>query len=207
MSFQWVDRHDCTIMDIDDFRAESGRCAELTALMPLTGPMLGLYNVSGHPERLIGLRGYSGIEERRQALGGVLARRDWPEVRRSQADLARERSVHVVRAISPQSGPRPGAVADSQATLLLSDLRFPEQIGPYHLWLRLFLRKEGLDPIASFATLEIENDIPALPVVRHRTEHIALLPPTEEMPALPAELRNMLRSAPQALRLEPVAHG
>ena len=40
-----------------------------------------------------------------------------------------------------------------------------EQIGNYHLWLRLLLRKAGMDPVAAFATLEAVNDVPAVPVV------------------------------------------
>ena len=60
-------------------------------------------------------------------------------------------------------------------TALISELRFPEQIGNYHLWLRLLLRKAGIDPLAAFATLEAVNDVPAVPVVRNRSQHIALM--------------------------------
>jgi hypothetical protein len=209
MSFQWVNAaSECPIVEFDDVRSEFGRSAELVALAQKAGPVLGLFRVQGQAERLVVLRGYAGIAERRQVLAALQGRPDWPEQRRLQADAAREQSVHLMRAITPSSGIRRRPVSDmAPVAAFLSDLRFPEQIGSYHLWLRLYLRKAGLDPLASFATLEIEDDVPALPVVRHRTEHIALLPATGVVPALPAELRNMLRVSPQLIRLEPVAHG
>jgi len=67
----------------------------------------------------------------------------------------------------------------------------------------LLLRKAGLDPLAAFATLEAANDVPAVPVLRNRTHHIALLPAGGKVPDLPPELRNALRFSPEILELEP----
>ena len=86
---------------------------------------------------------------------------------------------------------------------MISELRFPEQIGNYHLWLRLLLRKAGLDPLAAFATLEAVNDVPAVPVVKNWAQHFALLPSDGTPPEWPAELRGMLRYAPEILTLQP----
>ena len=61
----------------------------------------------------------------------------------------------------------------------------------------------GLDPVAAYATLESVNDVPAVPVVKNRTHHIALVPSTGDVPQLPAELRGMLRYAPEILDLAP----
>jgi hypothetical protein len=209
VSFQWVNAGaECPIVEFDDVRAERGRSDELVALAQEAGPLLGLYRVQGQAERLLALRGYAGIFERQEALASLRRHPGWAELRRRRADVARDQSVHLMRAITPSTGIRRRPDTDAApVAAFLSDLRYPEQIGSYHLWLRLYLRKAGLDPLASFATLEIENDVPALPVVRHRTEHIALLPATGDVPPLPEELRNMLRTTPQLIRLEPVGHG
>jgi hypothetical protein len=66
------------------------------------------------------------------------------------------------------------------------------------------LRKAGLDPIATFATLEAVNDVPAVAVLRDRSQHIALMRPNGgAVPDLPRELRGMLRFPPEVLRLQP----
>ena len=61
----------------------------------------------------------------------------------------------------------------------------------------------GLDPLAAYATLESVNDVPAVPVVRNRTHHIALVPEAGSVPQLPPELRDMLRYPPETLHLAP----
>jgi hypothetical protein len=211
MSVQWVQNSiqagsSCPIVEFHDVVAEPGHGPEMLEIAARSGPVLGLYRVGGPAERMVALRGYADPGHRAQVLGDLHASPGWPAIRRRRADLAREESVHLMRAITPEGGLPllPRAQPASAALALISDLRFPEQIGNYHLWLRLFLRMEGLDPLASLATLEMENDILAEPVVRYRTEHIALLPANGEVPPLPRELRAMLRSPPQVLRLEPV---
>jgi hypothetical protein len=116
--------------------------------------------------------------------------------------------VHLLRAINPQGGLKlsdllryPG----SSYALLVSELRFPEMVGNYHLWLRLFLRKAGADPIASFATLPSENNFPRLPVWQNRTVHVALLRSGAPIPVLPPDLRASLRAEPETVRLAPTA--
>ena len=46
-----------------------------------------------------------------------------------------------------------------------------------------------MDPFAAFATLEAVNDVPAVPVVRNRSQHIALMAVSGHPPKLPPELR------------------
>jgi hypothetical protein len=207
MSVQWVQEAGpaCPIVEFHDVVAEPGHGPEMLEIAANSGPVLGLYRVGGPAERMVALRGYADAGHRSRVLGDLHASAAWPVIRRRRADLAREESVHLMRAITPEGGLPlyPRALPASPTLALISDLRFPEQIGNYHLWLRLFLRMEGFDPLASLATLEMENDVPAEPVVRYRTEHIALLPAKGEVPALPRELRAMLRSAPQVLQLEP----
>jgi hypothetical protein len=117
-------------------------------------------------------------------------------------DFVRDSKVMLTRSIVPGDGVR--ALRGGEPLMaLISEVRFAEQIGNYHLWLRLLLRKAGLDPVAAFATLEAVNDVPAVPVVRNRSQHIALLRGDGRMPELPAELRGMLRFVPEVLTLEP----
>ena len=47
------------------------------------------------------------------------------------------------------------------------------------------------------------NDVPAVPVVKNRSQHIALLRSFGGVPELPPELRGMLRYPPEILGLEP----
>ena len=108
----------------------------------------------------------------------------------------------LTRTLAPSSATRPLRTGES-CTAIVSELRFAEQIGAYHVWLRLMLRKAGLDPVAAYATLESVNDVPAVPVVRNRTHHIALVPETGSVPQLPPELRDMLRYPPEILHLAP----
>jgi hypothetical protein len=42
-----------------------------------------------------------------------------------------------------------------------------------------------------------------VPVIKNRTHHIALVPDSGGVPQLPAELRGMLRYAPEILSLAP----
>ena len=51
--------------------------------------------------------------------------------------------------------------------------------------------------------LEAANDVPAIPVVKNRTQHIALMRQGGRVPELPSELRGMLRFPPETLGLEP----
>ena len=108
----------------------------------------------------------------------------------------------LTRTIAPAEGVRPNRPGE-QLVAMISEVRFPEQIGNYHLWLRLLLRKAGMDPLAAFATLEAVNDVPAVPVVKNRSQHVVLMRSSGPPPELPPELRGMLRFAPEILGLEP----
>ena len=214
MNFQWLTQQGPSpVVEFHDIRCEKFRTDRYLRLVEdrLAVPLaaagvsaLGQFQVENHPERVLLVRGFASMPARRRALTAFHAGMDWAAHRRIAADLVRDESVMLTRCIRPEEGIRairPG----ERVTALISEIRFAEQIGNYHLWLRLFLRKAGLDPIASFATLEHVNDVPAVPVIRHRSQHVALLPEGGRVPELPAELRGMLRFAPEVLGLQPVA--
>jgi hypothetical protein len=214
MNFQWLNNQTpCPVVEFHDIRCEKFRTDKYLALVEdrLAVPLsmagvspLGQFRVENHPERVILVRGFASMPARRRALTEFHAGEAWAAHRRTATDLVRDESVMLTRSIRPEEGIRPIRPGEP-VTALISEVRFAEQIGNYHLWLRLFLRKAGLGPLASFATLEHVNDVPAVPVVRHRSQHIALLPSGGGVPALPTELRNMLRFPPETLRLEPAA--
>lgn len=213
MSFQWMAQAStCPIVEFHEVRTDrfaSDRYLDLVGgelRTPLTAsgvvPM-GEFRVAGQPDRLVLLRGFSSMLARRDALTRFHAGREWAAQRQAVADLVRTNDVFLTRAITPEEGPRPLRLA-GPLLVLRSETRFAEQIGNYHLWLRLLLRKAGLNPLAAFATLEAVNDVPAVPVVHHRTFHMLVLPGGSLLPELPRELRNMLRFAPEKMELEPV---
>ncbi|MEO8758466.1 MAG: hypothetical protein ABI398_12040 [Devosia sp.] len=208
MNYQWMSQAAaCPIVEFHDVRTEKFRSARYLARYEtaLAGPLiaagvvdLGQFTAQGHPERVVQVRGFASMLARRRALTAFHAGEDWAAHRAEAADLVREHSVMLMRAIRPESGIRPIRAGDP-VVALISELKFPEQIGNYHLWLRLLLRKAGRDPVAAFATLEAVNvnDVPAVPVVRHRSQHIALLAGGGGIPDLPAELRGCCVSGPK----------
>jgi hypothetical protein len=212
MNVQWMQQAaPCPVVEFHDLRTEKFRAqryldlaaGSLTpALFAAGGSLLGHFRVENHPDRLLLLRGFASMTARRKALTAFHAGTDWAAHRAEAAGLTRNLDVSLTRAIRPEEGLRV-IRSGGRLALLLSELRFPEQIGNYHLWLRLLLRKAGLDPSAAFATLEAVNDVPAVPVVRHRSQHIALMPAGGRLPELPPELRAMLRYPPEILTLEP----
>jgi hypothetical protein len=148
--------------------------------------------VAGPRHRTLTLRGFAGMAARRQALAAPGA----------VAAPNRSAEVLLTRAIRPAAGI--GRLPPGRRYVaVVSELRFAEFIGPYHLWLRLWLRKAGCDPLASYATLEAVNDVPSVPVVKNRSHHVALLAAGGRWPGLPPELGGMVRHAPEILDLEP----
>jgi hypothetical protein len=199
------------IVEFHDLRLEAGSAARYLELAegPLAGEILsngaspmGSFRVDLHENRVIVLRGFADMIARRQALGRFHASPTWARHREEAIGLTREHEVTLTRAIAPANGTRPLRLGTGYA-LMVSELRFPEAVGNYHLWLRLLLRKAGLDPVAAFATLEATNDVPVVPVIKNRTHHIALLPQGGRVPKLPPELRDMLRYPPEILSLQP----
>jgi hypothetical protein len=149
-------------------------------------------------DRLLWLRGFAGLPERRAALSRL-------GHRGLGAQLAAPEDVQLMRVVRPEEGIRPIDVVrlmQEPLVAVASELRFAEQIGSYHLWLRLLLRKSGLDPIVSFATLAADP-APGSGIRRNRTEHLALLPAGLPLPALPPELDGMLRTRPEVIDLSP----
>lgn len=214
MSYQWIGTGAASaIVEFHDLRTESGGSDGYLRLLEsgLGGALaqagvreIGHFHVAGHPDRLLLIRGFADIAARRQTLLRLFGSPDWAANRQAVTALTRQAEVALTRAIRPAAGLAP-LRPDGRYVAMISDLRDAEQVGDYHLWLRLLLRKAGLDPSAAFATLEAVNDVPAVPVVRHRSQHIALMPQGERLPELPRELRAMLRYPPEILSIEPAA--
>jgi hypothetical protein len=174
----------------------------------------GMFRIDGAPDQVVWLRGFSHHEARRPSLEVFYGGPIWQFHRDACNAMIRDSDdVHLLRAIAPEGGislphrrPAPGEeIVSRPYRLLISELRYPEWLGNYHLWLRLLLRKAGCPPLASFGTLAAENTYPRLPVWQHRPVHVALLAGDGDVPQLPAELRNMLRAAPERLVLRPTA--
>lgn len=214
MNYQWLGMTEqLPIVEFHDVRAENFKANSYLELVegPLAAPfigaggaMMGQFRVDNHPDRIVLLRGFASPLARRKAHQGYQASPEWKANREAVSGLVRDDSVILTRSLAASSATRRLRPGESY-TALVSELRFAEQIGNYHLWLRLLLRKAGLDPVAAFATLESVNDVPSVPVVRNRTHHIALLPRGGGVPPLPPELRDMLRFPTEILNLSPAA--
>ncbi len=177
--------------------------------------VLGTFCVAGRPDTLVWLRAFQHMEGRKHALESFYDGPVW-QMHRDAANetMIDSDDVHLLRAISPEGGvpiagrrPAPGERKPAATySLLISELRFAEGLGNYHLWLRLFLRKAGADPVASLGTVPVENNYPRLPVWQNRPVHVALLRGNPaDVPELPLELRSMLRWDPEVLELRPTA--
>jgi len=212
MTYQWLNQSAaCPVVEFHDIRTEKFKSDRYLSLVErrLRAPLvaagavaLGEFRVENHPDWLFVMRGFASMPARRKALTAFHASEDWAAQRRESADLVRNEQVILTRTIAPADGVRPPRTGE-YLVAMISEVRFPEQIGNYHLWLRLLLRKAGMDPVAAFATLEAVNDVPAVPVVKNRSQHIALMRSSGPPPTLPPELRGMLRYAPEILALEP----
>jgi hypothetical protein len=212
MNIQWQGKAEALpIVEFHDIRAEKGKAESYLALLegPLAAPfvaaggsLMGQFRVAAHPDRVVVMKGFASMPARRRAVEIYLKSSEWQATRAMLLEQERQSAVLLTRTLAPSSGTRPLRIGEAY-TAIVSELRFAEQIGNYHLWLRLLLRKAGLDPVAAYATLESVNDVPAVPVVKNRTHHIALVPSTGDVPQLPAELRGMLRYAPEILDLAP----
>ncbi len=224
MRFQWpAAQTETPIVELVSQHFATGERDRMVALFErqvadvqeaLGASVLGSFTVAGQPDRFIWMRGFSDMAARRAALGRPNTGAGWPLVPDPyNAKPAPEDEVHLLRAVTPEHGvaglrrlPRTGEVIDSQPyTLVISEVRYQEWIGSFHLWSRLFLRKAGADPLASFATLEQFNDLPEVPVSRDRTMHVALIAGDMPLPPLPSELRDRLRGEPEILTLVPTA--
>jgi hypothetical protein len=212
MNYQWLGLSELmAIVEFHDIRAEKHKSDKYLGLVegPLAAPfagaggaLMGQFRVEGHPDRLVLMRGYPSMLARRKTLAAFHGGPDWQRHRAEATGLVRDASVILTRSLAASSATRPLRTGDSY-TAIVSELRFAEQLGNYHLWLRLMLRKAGFDPLAAFATLESVNDVPSVPVVRNKTHHIALVPQTGNVPQLPPELRDMLRYPAEILSLSP----
>jgi hypothetical protein len=211
MTYQWLGLTEMLpIVEFHDIRAEKGSANRYLELVegPLAAPfagaggaMLGQFRVENHPDRVMVLRGFPSMAARRQALQMYLKSGEWRAHRATLSALERDNGVILARTLT--TGTAPQLRAGDSCTAIVSEVRFAEQLGDYHLGLRRWLREAGIEPLAAFATLESANDVPAVPVIRNRTHHIALIP-RGGVPAVPADLRAMLRFSPEILGLSRV---
>ena len=219
MTYQWLNGETETpIVELRRYRLHPGRRETLIDLFErefvapqeaVGARVLGTFREAENPDSFVWLRGFADMEQRRHALERFYGGPVWARHRNAaNATMIDSNDVHLLRAIRPQGGfrltdlmPHPG----HRYTLLVSELRFAEALGNYHLWLRLFLRKAGADPIATLATLAAENTFPRLPVWQNRTVHVAVLRGDAPVPPLPRDLGRWLRAEPEAIRLAPTA--
>lgn len=225
MNYQWTaTRTGSPIVELRHYTLHPGRRDELIDLFEREfvepqeaagAHVLGTFRVLGEPQSFVWLRGFADMPARRAALESFYGGEIWRAHRdAANATMIDSDDVHLLRAIAPADGlPVSGLRHPPAGTswparphgLLVSELRYPELVGNYHLWLRLFLRKAGLDPVASFATLPAENNFPRLPVWANRPVHVALLTGSGPLPDLPPELGAMLKGPPRLVRLAPTA--
>jgi hypothetical protein len=217
MTYQWLNGEtDTPIVELRRYRLHPGQRETLIDLFErefvapqeaVGARVLGTFRDEQNPDSFVWLRGFADMERRKSALEAFYNGPTWTRHSdAANATMIDSDDVHLLRAINPQGGLKltdlmryPG----HGYALLVSELRFPEMVGNYHLWLRLFLRKAGALPIASFATLPAENNFPRLPVWQNRTVHVALLRSDVAVPPLPPDLRGWLRAAPETIRLAP----
>lgn len=224
MNYQWLKTElETPIVELRRYRLHPGKREALVGLFEekfiepqeaAGARVLGTFRLESDPDSFVWLRGFTHMGARREALESFYDGPVWRANREAaNATMIDSDDVHLLRAIVPEGGlpahtrlPRRGEKVEAiRYTLLVSELRYPEWIGQYHLWLRLFLRKAGADPVASFATLCAENNFPRLPVWRGRDVHVALLKSAAPLPELPSELGNMLRRPVERLVLSPTA--
>lgn len=224
MTFQWIASDVQTpIVELRRYTFHPGRRDEFIDLFEsrfieaqeaVGARVPGMFRIEGRPNQVVWLRSFVHHAARCAALEGFYGGPLWQFHRDAcNATLIDNDDVHLLRAIAPEGGiplprRRPGPGEDLPARpyrLLISELRYPEWLGDYHLWLRLFLRKAGCQPVASLGTLPAENNYPRLPVWQGRPVHVALLAANGDVPPLPQELRNMLRADPEQLGLLPTA--
>lgn len=217
MTYQWIAQDTETpIIELRRYALHPGKRDALIELFEqkfiepqeaVGAQVLGTFTVEQAADSFVWLRGFADMATRESALTQFYGGPVWKQHRdAANATMIDSDDVHLLRAITPQGGLRLGDVMrypGQRYTALISELRFPEMIGTYHLWLRLFLRKAGLDPIAAFATLPAENNFPALPVWQNRSVHVALLRTEAPVPDLPPDLTASLRQPPETLLLKP----
>src|SRR5688572_7226020 len=183
MSFQWISNDVVTpIVELRRYRLQPGRFDDFIDLFEtrfvepqeaVGARVIGTFAVEGASDTVVWLRGFKHLDGRKHALEAFYTSPIW-QMHRDTANAAiiDNDDVHLLRAIAPEDGivvsgrrPAPGERKPARSyRLIVSELRLAEALGNYHLWLRLFLRKAGADPIASFGTLPVENNYPRLPV-------------------------------------------
>jgi hypothetical protein len=223
MNYQWLKTDvDTPIVEFHRDRIVPGQREALIGLFEerliepqeaVGAKVLGTFRVETDPNAFVWLRGFTHMGARKAALSGYYDGAAWRSNRDACTAMGDGGDAHLLRAIAPEGGlpaearlPRIGERSGGiRYTLLLSELRYPEWMGQYHLWLRLFLRKAGADPMASFATLPAENNFRAIPMATNTQLHMAVLKSAAPIPQLPGELRNMLHSEPERLVVSPTA--
>ena len=223
MNYQWLKTDvDTPIVELHRDRIVPGRRDVMIGLFEerliepqeaVGAKVLGTFRDESDPNAFVWLRGFTHMGARKAALSDYYDSATWRTHRDACTAMGDGGDAHLLRAIAPQGGlsagtrlPRLGERSGGiRYTLLLSQVCYPEWVGQYHLWLRLFLRKAGADPLASLATLPAENNFRALPVNGTVQMHVAVLKSAAPLPALPHELRTMLIGEPERLVVSPTA--
>lgn len=225
MNYQWTETRAATpIVELCRHTLHAGRRDELITLFEeqfvepqeaAGARVLGTFRVDGDDRSFVWLRGFADMRARRAALAEFYGGEVWRTHRDAvNATMIGGADIHLLRTIAPADGvpvdglSRPAFGGNWRAQpcrLLISELRYPEAVGNYHLWLRLLLRKAGVVPVASLATLAAENNFPALPVWTNRPAHVALLRDGGALPQLPPDLGAVLKAPPRLLPLVPTS--
>src|SRR4051794_40955000 len=116
MNVQWIGAAAlCPIVEFHDIRTEKFRSdkylslleEQLTpSLLAARGFDLGHFRVENHPDRLLLLRGFTSMAERRRALTAFHGGADWARYRREATDLVRSTEIALTRAVRPAEGIR-----------------------------------------------------------------------------------------------------
>jgi len=184
--------------------------------------VLGQFRVEGAPDQFVWLRGFEDIGRRPGALGAFYNGPVWQAHRdRANATMLDSEDVHLLATIAPEDGfvrpnrprrPR-GAFATngSRFIVMLYRLKDPARSCAFDARLRDSLAETGVDPLASFSTLEVQNNFPALPIHTDDPVHMVLIRFDNAvgletwLQAPPAGLSDDLKSPPETLILQPTA--
>lgn len=184
--------------------------------------VLGQFRVEGAPDQFVWLRGFEDFAIRGQALSAFYGGPVWRTHRdAANATMVDSDDVHLLASVAPQDGfkrpnrprrPR-GAFATngSRFIAMVYRLKHAGNALSFDAMLRTRLAETGIDPLASFSTLDAANNYPALPVHTDDPVHVVLLRFDNAvgletwLQAPPAGLADYLRSPPETLILQPTA--
>lgn len=184
--------------------------------------VLGQFRVEGAPDQFVWLRGFEDFSRRPSALAAFYGGPVWQAFReRAHATVIDGDDVHLLAALAPGDGivrpnrprrPRGAMVTGgSRFIAMLCRLRADASPSAFDQLLREHLADTGVDPLASFSTLDAPNNYPALPVNEGDRVHVVLLRFDSAvdldtwLQAPPSGLADFLLAPPETLVLKPTA--